>query len=160
MASHTGTIRGMAEASCRPPTLSLAGFSDTVIVFCSLDIDGIGFTAALTTRSSPFEIPASMPPELLLKKPPGTKGSLFSDPNSSAARKPAPISTPFTAPMDISPLARSASSLSKTGSPRPGGTPAAKTSTIPPTESPLDLTSAIRSSIFSAASRSGQKSLF
>jgi hypothetical protein len=38
---------------------------------------------------------------------------------------PEPISTPFTAGIDIIALARSASSLSNTGSPQPAGTPRA-----------------------------------
>jgi len=48
----------------------------------------------------------------------------------------APISIPFTAPILNIALARSAFSLSKTGSPKPAGTPLARTSTIPPRESP------------------------
>ena len=50
--------------------------------------------------------------------------------------KPLPISKPFDAGSESSACARSASSLSKTGSPRPGGTPRATHSTTPPSESP------------------------
>jgi len=64
-----------------------------------------------------------MPPAWLEAKPPGIRGSLFSEPSRRAALKPAPISTPLTAPMDITAPANAASSLSKTGSPSPGAAP-------------------------------------
>ncbi len=57
-------------------------------------------------------------------------------PRSFTTSKPSPISTPFTALMLISAWAISASRRSKTGSPRPGGTPSATTVTFAPMESP------------------------
>ena len=51
------------------------------------------------------------------------KASLFALPRTVATAKPAPYSNAITAGSDSSALARSALSLSKTGSPRPGGTP-------------------------------------
>ena len=48
---------------------------------------------------------------------------------------PSPISTAFTAPIDIRALARFASNLSKTGSPRPAGTPDTIHLTVEPIES-------------------------
>ena len=58
-------------------------------------------------------------------------------PRCSTTAKPSPISTPFTALMLINAPARSASSLSKTGSPRPAGTPLATTVIRAPMESPV-----------------------
>jgi len=63
-------------------------------------------------------MPPRIPPALLV---PETGVSLFWEPFKAAAAKPAPNSTPFAAPMEsIAPASR-ASSLPKTGSPRPGG---------------------------------------
>ena len=56
-------------------------------------------------------------------RPRQSRGSFISLPRMPAHSRPAPISTAFTAPMLMSAFARSASSLSKTGSPRPAGTP-------------------------------------
>ena len=66
-------------------------------------------------------------------------GKSFEEVFAAAAAKPSPISTPFTAPMDMTALARSASSLSKTGSPSPAGMPFTRHSMIPPEESPSDM---------------------
>ena len=52
---------------------------------------------------------------------------------------------------------RSASSLSKTGAPSPGGTPRATHETTPPTLSPARRTSSTRSIMRSAAWGSGQR---
>ena len=121
MASHTTLIRGIADISCRPLMEIVRWRFSMSMVCCSIRMDGIGLTATLKIISSPFEIPARMPPELLDEKPCGVIGSLFSDPSNRDALKPAPISTPLTAPMLINALAKSASSLSKTGSPKPAG---------------------------------------
>ena len=77
--------------------------------------------------ASPLLIPPCTPPERFAAvrgRPsgPGTNGSLCSMPVMRVPAKPLPISKPFDAGSDISARARSASSLSKTGSPRPAGT--------------------------------------
>ena len=71
--------------------------------------------------------------------------------------KPLPISNPLVAGRLIIALARSASSLSKTGSPRPAGTPLTTHSIVPPMLSPWERTCLIRSIILAAASESGQR---
>ena len=86
-------------------------------------------------------MPPCTPPERLAAvrgRPsgPGTNGSLCSMPVMRVPAKPLPISKPLEAGSDSRPRARSASSLSKTGSPSPGGTPRATHSTTPPSESP------------------------
>eukprot|EP00465_Bigelowiella_longifila_P010383 CAMPEP_0185266398 /NCGR_PEP_ID=MMETSP1359-20130426/30942_1 /TAXON_ID=552665 /ORGANISM="Bigelowiella longifila, Strain CCMP242" /LENGTH=154 /DNA_ID=CAMNT_0027856191 /DNA_START=488 /DNA_END=949 /DNA_ORIENTATION=- len=58
-------------------------------------------------------------------------GSLCSEPNISVALNPEPTSNPLVAGMDMIALARSASSLSKTGDPSPAGTRRATHSTTP-----------------------------
>jgi hypothetical protein len=50
---------------------------DRSTVFCSIAIEGIGLTATRMTISSPLDIPARIPPELLVEKPFGVIGSLF-----------------------------------------------------------------------------------
>ena len=125
---------------------------------------GTGFTAARKTIVFPLEIPPKIPPELFV---PNT-GSQFSEcrlslsslPVISAAANPAPNSIPFTAPIDITAFASSASNFSNTGSPNPAGTPSARHSTIPPHESPCCAISAIFLSISSAASLSGARIAF
>ena len=79
------------------------------------------------------------------------------EPRCFATSNPRPISTPFTAPIFINILARSPSSLSKTGSPIPAGIPMAIVSTMPPTESPSSFFEIIRSSISFAAFKSAQR---
>ena len=96
----------------------------------------VGFSASEATTSWPDEMPPSTPPASFFKKPRLVISSRCSVPRWDTERKPAPISTPLTALIDISAWAMSASSRSNTGSPHPGGTPAATTSTFAPTESP------------------------
>ena len=63
------------------------------------------------------------------------KESLLILPLEDVTENPSPISTPLTAPIDITALAREASSLSKTGSPTPAGIPSIIHSIRPPDES-------------------------
>ncbi len=72
----------------------------------------------------------------------------------SVPLKPEPISNPFVAGMLIMALASSASSLSNTGAPSPGGQLRMTHSTTPPTEFPSERTSLMRSIISSAAAGS------
>ena len=67
---------------------------------------------------------------------------------------------PFTAPIESMAFASSASSLSKTGSPSPAGTPSITHSIIAPALSPFLLISAIFSSIREEASKSGARKAF
>ena len=116
---------------------------------------GTGFIAARKTISLPFDMPPSMPPELFERNAasPSTVriASLFSLPVRSAAPNPAPNSMPFTPPIDRTAFASSASSLSKTVSPSPAGTPCAVHSTMPPALSPSARRRATRASISFAA---------
>ena len=61
----------------------------------------VGFTATFTTMSCPVEMPPRMPPALFERNPCGVISSECSVPFCATARKPAPISTPFTALMLI-----------------------------------------------------------
>jgi len=83
----------------------------------------------------------------------GTSG-LFSRTNSAAA-KPAPNSTPFTAGTANSAFDKSASNESNSGSPTPTGTPSARHSIVPPRLSPSFLASTMASCICSPQTRLG-----
>jgi hypothetical protein len=100
----------------------------------------VGFSATRQTMGMPELMPPSMPPwrlEAVAIWPLAswTKGSLLALPRAVATAKPAPYSKATTAGNDSRPLAKSALSLSKTGSPQPGGTPVATSSQTPPIES-------------------------
>ena len=135
-----GTARGSTQASWRPlPWSSL--FSPSLVTVCWLVmIVAVGLKAMRKKMSSPFEMPPWMPPERLLAvrtRPFSmTKGSLCSRPVSWVPAKPEPISKPLVAGIESMALARSASSLSKIGSPRPAGQLRMTHSITPPTELP------------------------
>ncbi|MNY21290.1 hypothetical protein D3C86_1548240 [compost metagenome] len=120
----------------------------------------VGFSAMLVTICCPLLIPPRMPPAWLLWKPSLVISSRFWLPRSATTSKPSPISTPFTALMLIIAWAMSASRRSKTGSPRPGGTPSATTVTFAPMESPSFFRPRISSSRASILSASAQKNGF
>ena len=120
----------------------------------------VGFKAMLAKISCPVEIPPVVPPELFDINPEGKISSLFSVPRIDTTSNPLPISTPFTALIPISPWAKSASNLSKTGSPKPGGTFVAITEIFAPIESPDFLKESIISSISETIFLSGQKKGF
>ena len=82
---------------------------------------------------------------------------MFSLPRIRATAKPAPYSNAVTAGSDNKPFAKSALSLSNTGSPQPGGTPTATSSHTPPMESRSLRTASIKAIIRSAAVGSGQR---
>lgn len=71
-----------------------------------------------------------------------------------------PTSKPLLAGSDMHAFANSASSLSNTGDPRPEGTFLATHSTTPPMESPVLLILSMRLIMRSAASSSGQRTMF
>lgn len=86
--------------------------------------------------------------------------SLCSLPRIVTQPNPMPYSTPSTAGSENRAFAKSALSLSNTGSPRPAGTPVATISAAPPMESPALRQSSMSSIIRSAAEASGQRTMF
>ena len=115
MASPTGTARMPTQGSWRPLVMMSVSAPGRSTVWRGDRIDEVGFTAKRTTTGWPVEMPPSTPPALLERKRvpllPVRISSAFSSPDNSAAPKPAPISTPFTALIDIIAAASSASSL-------------------------------------------------
>ena len=134
-------------------------------VFCEIKILGTGFTARRKTIWFPLEIPPKIPPAWFVSKVifPSSETRILSfqtEPVILALLKPSPNSMPFTAPIESIAFPSSASILSKTGSPRPAGTPSITHSIIAPALSPAFLISAIFSSIRAAASKSGARKAF
>jgi len=93
-----------------------------VIVSTGVRIEDVGFSAIRQITSCPVEIPPAVPPEWLVSNTGGSPApapdpalgrmrSAFSSPRSRAAAKPSPISTPFTALIDIIAAASSLSSF-------------------------------------------------
>ena len=157
IASAIGVARIPTQGSCRPCVTTSAGFPSVSMLRPGSRRLEVGLSAMLARMSWPEEIPPSIPPALFCRKPSGVISSRFSVPRISTTRKPAPISTPLTALMLIRAWARSASRRSNTGSPSPGGTPLATTSTRAPMESPDFLSASMKRAISSATSASGQK---
>ena len=121
-----------------------------------------GLKATAPRIGMPLLTPPCTPPERLPRvvappRPSGKKASLWALPSMSAPRKPLPSSTPLAAGKLNKPRPSSASSLSKTGSPRPAGTPRATKRTTPPTVSPRRRTASIRATIAALAAGSGQR---
>lgn len=85
MAFNTGTMRGMALMSCRPPMVNGASVFSAVATSCSWAMEGMGLTAARSTIGAPLEMPPRMPPALLRCVRAGSGGSLFSLPVRRAA---------------------------------------------------------------------------
>ncbi len=140
IASAIGTKRGSKQGSWRPRVRISVGSPVRVTVRWGRDRLLVGFTAARQTiglaaadatqhAAVPIRFRADAPVCLRTNK------SLFWLPRAVATPKPAPYSNAITAGNDNSALARSAFSLSKTGSPQPGGTPVATISQTPPMES-------------------------
>src|SRR3970282_2204817 len=159
-ASTIGTARGRTQGSCLPDTISSSSFIvSRFTVFCVFGIDDGGLNAILLMIGIPNDNPPSMPPAFFVLEtilPPTTVyWSLFCEPLNRAALNPEPNSTPLTAGIENSALAKSESRESKTGSPRPRGAFFATHSINPPTLSPFFFSSSISSFIFSAASESG-----
>src|SRR5512132_3077762 len=159
IASATGTPRMATQGSCRPLVEISASSPWTVTVCCGTSTELVGLTAIRATMSWPEEMPPRVPPALFDRKVTAPlrirMASLCSGPDIAAAAKPEPISTPLTAGMLIRPLARSASSRSNTGAPRPAGTPDATTSTMPPADEPSLRLSLRKAAQVSAARASG-----
>ena len=127
MDSMTTTALGTMIGSCRPFTESSTSSMKVLTVCCTEEIDGVGLMAARKQTVLPSLIPPSVPPEWLVcfANCPFwmQNASLFSVPFAFAAANPSPISKPLTAPTESTAWASRASSLSKTGSPIPAGSP-------------------------------------
>ena len=119
------------------------------MLFCSLAMEGVGFTATLKMSGMPFVIPPSIPPQLLVTVSifPSFKqnSSLFSLPVSAAASNPFPNSMPFMAGIPNTICDILFSIPSNMGSPTPAGSPVTVHSITPPTESPSAFFKAIKS---------------
>ena len=164
MASTIGTARGSTQGSWRPLAERVVAEPLAVTVCCSLRIVAVGLNATRITIASPLLIPPWMPPEWFVavwREPSvvGRKASLCSLPFIRLPLKPEPISKPFVAGSDITALARSASSLSNTGMPKPMGGFLTTHSITPPQESPSRPIASIRSIICSAMAASGQRTM-
>ena len=162
MASTIGTARGRTHGSCRPWASSVTASLFWSTVCWGWEMVAVGLKATRKSTSLPLLMPPCTPPEWLLDvrgRPsgPGTNGSLCSLPRSSVPAKPLPISKPLEAGSDNIARPRSASSLSKTGAPRPAGTPRATHRTTPPRESWARLAASMASTMRAAASGSGQR---
>ena len=120
----------------------------------------VGLIKKLISISSPFEIPPKIPPELFELKPVLVISSLNSDPLDIGISSELPIETDLTALMLIIALAKSAFSLSKTGSPRPTGQFCTFTPNLAPIESPSLISSSKKDSRESILVLSGKKNLF
>ena len=166
MASPTATARMPTHGSWRPLVAISTSWPWVSMVFWGMETELVGLTTKRATMSWPVDMPPRTPPALLdrnvaLPSGPMRISSEFSGPERSAAAKPAPISTPLTAGILIRALAMSASSLSRTGAPRPAGTPAATTSITAPVDEPALRTPSRKVSHSFAVSASGhQKGLF
>ena len=111
-----------------------------------------GLNATLNSIGAPLLKPPTTPPALLVlvwKFFPIS--SLCWLPSIAAAENPEPISNPFTALMLNMAFAKSACSLSNTGSPNPTGTPVITAVTVPPVLSFSSRTCSMYASISPAA---------
>ena len=157
-----GTARGSTQGSWRPLAASVTGLLSRSTVSWAEAIVAVGLNATRITMSSPLLMPPCTPPERLeavrgRPSGPGVKGSLWSRPVMDTPAKPEPISKPLAAGSDRAALAKSASSLSNTGSPSPGGTLRATHSTIPPSELPSRRAASMASVMASACSGDGHR---
>mmetsp|Transcript_24646 Transcript_24646/g.54185 ORF Transcript_24646/g.54185 Transcript_24646/m.54185 type:complete len:255 (+) Transcript_24646:516-1280(+) len=166
MPSTRGGARGRTQGSCRPLVLREWGSPLKVTVSCAVEIEEAGLIPILITMWWPVEMPPSVPPALLVAQrrtfvPPcslaqaSTNRSLCSLPFIRQALNPAPISKALVAGRDIIALARSASSLSKQGSPRPIGALEITQVITPPVESWAMRRARMRAAILAAVAKSG-----
>src|SRR2546421_15969 len=163
MASPTTAPAGTAHTSVRCVIASAASPVSTSTVRSGRGSVDSGFMATRTRTTSPLLMPPSMPParSVTRRKPssPRTISSWASDPRRPALAKPSPTPTPFTDWMLISASASLASSFRSkwTCDPNPGGTPYARTSNTPPSESPSRRATSMAATIRSAESGSAQR---
>ena len=165
MASTIGTARGTTHGSCRPRALSSVSTPSRFTVFCACVIVDVGLNAIFISIISPLEMPPWIPPErfVRVRKPFSLSmknSSLCSLPFCNVPSKPLPISKPFVAGKLNIAFAKSASSLSNAGAPKPRGGLRTTHVTTPPHESPFTRTSSIASIIFCAQLSSGHRTMF
>mmetsp|Transcript_85601 Transcript_85601/g.239671 ORF Transcript_85601/g.239671 Transcript_85601/m.239671 type:complete len:209 (-) Transcript_85601:653-1279(-) len=160
MPSSSGGARGSTQGSWRPFTERVWALPSKVHVSWSWEMDDAGLMATRMTIGSPELMPPRVPPAWFdwqrsrpLLAP--AKRSLWADPSILAARNPSPISKAFVAGRDIIAFARSASSLSKHGSPRPTGAPVTTQVQTPPVESSFLRSSWIRAAMRAAVAGCG-----
>ncbi len=160
MASTTTTALGTITGSWRPWISISFSFPSLVTLRWRRAMEGVGLMAALNTTAEPSLIPPKIPPAWLViffafPCPSRQNPSLFALPAALAAASPSPTSKAFTAPMDMTALARQASNLSNTGSPTPAGRPRITHSATPPAESFSAMTFSRKLSASLAAAASG-----
>ncbi len=164
MDSTTTAARGPIIGSWRPLMLMSIFSPDLFTVLCVLAIDGVALKYAVRRISEPSLIPPRIPPAWLLvfvgRPSAMAKPSLLAEPVAEATAHPSPISMALTAPILIIATARRASSLSKTGSPMPAGTPEMAHLTVEPMESFADMVSCKSSLAIVYAALSGMERSF
>ena len=111
MASQMGGARRPTQGSWRPVVMTSTAAPLRSTVAPGRRRLEVGLKATDTSIGWPLEMPPRMPPAWLLAKPSGDIRSRCSLPFWVTQAKPAPISTPLTALMDIMAAAISASSL-------------------------------------------------
>ena len=115
IASATGTARIPTQGSWRPLVISSISSPCRLMVRRGVVIELVGLTENRTTIGCPVLIPPRMPPAWFDSysgpSAPMTISSAFASPVRVAAAMPSPISTPFTALIDIIAAARSVSNL-------------------------------------------------
>ena len=136
IASAIGTARRPTQGSCLPVT-SISTSSPFVLRLCPLALMLlVGLIRNSISIESPLEIPPRIPPALFEVKPSLRISSLISEPLRSNIPSTLPIETHLTALMLMMALAKSASNLSNTGSPRPTGQFSMQIPNLAPTELP------------------------
>ena len=115
IASPTGTALIPTQGSCLPFVTTSTSEPNLSIDFRGDRIELVGLTANLTTIGSPVVIPPRIPPAVFVRNPGypliiriSTDASL---PGVDTISNPSPISTAFTAFIDIIALAKSLSIL-------------------------------------------------
>mmetsp|Transcript_6484 Transcript_6484/g.19173 ORF Transcript_6484/g.19173 Transcript_6484/m.19173 type:complete len:283 (-) Transcript_6484:384-1232(-) len=168
--STMGTALGTTQGSCLPLKTVSTSSASLVTVFCLMAMVEVGLKAMWRTMFSPFEMPPWMPPDLFVfvlilllpamsSSTAVTNSSLCSLPVMVVDENPLPISKPLVAGRDIMALASSASSLSKTGDPKPQGQFLTTQVTVPPHDSLCLLMLSISLIILSEVSSCGQRTM-
>ncbi len=164
MASPTTPAAGSTQVSLRSTPAVRASLVRRSIERSGWSSVGIGLTTACARSSSPLVTPPSRPPAWLVgrSRPRASSNRISSwkrDPGRSAASKPAPRLTAFTAGIDISAWAMRPSRRRShcANEPSPAGTPRATTSNTPPTLSPARLAASISATIAAATAGSQQR---
>ena len=131
-----GTARIPTHGSCLPLISKSTSLPCSSIDLVGLLILEVGLIIKSILILYQFDIHPRIPPELLDEKPFELISSRSSEPLNLAIFRLLPIETDLTAFMLIIALAKSASNLSNTGSPKPGGQFFTNTVNLAPIESP------------------------